>query len=160
MTCCLGPTMTLSRFLYRLLQPLYEQVTKSITFLEGVDGIDAVELYAKNGYLRHTTLFTAFSIDNLSTVFAHEHSIRSLERFLNEYASNRQIQEITIEAIIELVTIFLQNQYFIYDNKVHRQIKGSGSGSYLSKILANIDMFYRQQNLVNTLFEKKEIFGR
>ncbi|CAF1274906.1 unnamed protein product [Rotaria sordida] len=163
MTCCLGPTMALSRFLFYLLQSIYEEVTKSMTFIEGIDAVDAVELYTKKGSLKSKTLFATFSIDNLSTIFAHQYTLQSLERFLNEYVSDRHIQGVTIETILELVTVFLANQYFVFENKVYRQMKGNSccsSGPCLNTLLVNINMFYRQQNFVNILMEKKEIFGR
>ncbi|CAF3044987.1 unnamed protein product [Rotaria sp. Silwood2] len=108
---------------------------------------------------RQTTFFAIFYIDDICTTFSHGQTIQSLERFLNQYVPDRQIQGITIETILELVTFFLQNQYFLYKNKVYRQIKGNGSDSPLTIILNNINMYYQQQNLVNILFEKTEIFG-
>ena len=105
-------------------------------------------------------MFATFYVDNLYTTFLHEETLELLERFLSQYVADRQIQGIPIDSIMELVTVFLQNQYFIYKNKVYRQIKGSGSESPLSLLLANISMFYRQQDLVNHLLSKSEIFGR
>ena len=102
----MSPTRSISRFLYSLLQPIYGQISQSTTFLEGVDAVDAVELYTKNGFLRSTTLFATFTIDNLSTIFSHQYTLQSLERFLNEYLPDRRIQGVTIETILELTTVF------------------------------------------------------
>jgi hypothetical protein len=160
MTCCLGPTMALSRFLFTILQPLYDQVASSMTFTRGVDAVKAVESYSNMGFLRATTLFATFHVDDIDAVFSHEQTMQSLDRFLNQYVPDRQIQGMTIAIILELVTFFLQHQYFLYKNKVFQQIKGSGSSSPLTTVLININMFYRQQDLVNTLLNRKEIFGR
>ena len=107
--------MALSHFLSTLLQPIYDQVTQSMTFIRGVHATDAVELYAKKGFLRNTTLFATFYVDNLYTTFLHEETLELLERFLSQYVADRQIQGISIDSIMEIVTVFLQYQYFIYN---------------------------------------------
>ena len=86
--------------------------------------------------------------------------IETLEHFLNIYLPKRQIQGITIETILELVGLVLRNQIFFYHNSIYQQIKGCAFGSPLTSLLVDICMFYWQQNLVNKLMEKNELFGR
>ncbi|CAF1336914.1 unnamed protein product [Adineta steineri] len=161
MTSYLGPMSALSRFLVTLLQPTYYQATPSITLLRGMDAVQALESYAQKGLLRPSTLLATFSIDDIHTIFSHNQTIQYLTRFLHDYAlSESDSENISINNIIELVQLFLNHQYFIYQNKIYRQIKGSASDSPLNRLLININMFYRQQDLVEHLLVRKEIFGR
>jgi hypothetical protein len=158
--CRHGLTMKISRFLSRLLQPIYDRLTHSKTFNTGTDVIDAVETYAKNGFLRSNTLFATLHIHDLCTIFPHEQTIETLRRFLHEYIIDGRVQGITIQNILDLVRLFLDNQYILYDNKLYQQIRGSSFNSPLTTLLANIYIYYWQQDLVTLLQDKHEIFGR
>ena len=153
-------TIHISRFLSRLLQPIYDQVTCSKTFIIGVDAIHAVEEYVKKGLLQPNTLFATLHINDLCTLFPHERAVQALQRFLNEHVLDGQIQGISIQTIMDLVRLILRNQLFIYDDKLYRQTQGGGSSSPMTYILANIYIYYWQQDLVKLLEEKNEIFGR
>ena len=83
-----------------------------------------------------------------------------LERFLNENTSNDLIQGLSIPTIIELVRLVLKNQVFLFRKRVYKQIKGGIANSPLTALLANIYMFYWQADLVKSLVEKNEVFGR
>ena len=160
MTCDLGPTINIARHIQRILQPIYDEAAKSITFFKGVDAIDAIELYAQRGHLRSDTLFVTLRIHNLCTIFPHEQTIQALEQFLNIYLPEREIQGMSIETIIQLARLVLENQLFLYNNSSYQQIKGCGSRSPLTRLLADIYMFYWQHDLVTSLMDKNEIFGR
>ena len=160
MTCDLGPTINISRHLQRLLQPIYDQAAQSMTYFKGVDAVDATEFYAQKGYLQPTTLFISLQVHDLYTIFPHEQTMQALEKFLSTYLPQREIQGLTISTILQLVRLVLENQFFLYNSCVCRQIKGCGSGSPLTLLLADIYMFYWQQDLVNSLLNKNEIFGR
>jgi uncharacterized membrane protein len=73
-------------------------------------------------------------------------------------------KDVTIEAIIQLIRLVLQNQFFIYENKLYQQIHGSASGSLVTIPLACIYLFYGQSlssSLTHCLINNKnELFGR
>ena len=158
--CRRGLTTKMSHFLRRLLQPIYDRVTHSTTFNTGIDAIDAMEAYCRKGLLRSHTLFATVHIEDLCSIFPHEPTMAALQRFLHEYVIDGRVQGITIQNIMDLVRLFLENQFILYDNKLYQQILGSGFNSPLTAILANIYLYYWQQDLVATLNEKHEIFGR
>ena len=155
-----GLTTKIAHFLTRLLQPIYDHVCHRKTFNTGADALDAIENYAKHGFLRPNTLFATVHINNLCTIFPHEQTIAALQRFLYEFIIDGRVQGITIQSIIDLVRFFLENQYFLYDNKLYRQIRGSGFHLSLTKLLANIYIYYWQLDLVTMLENNNEIFGR
>ena len=160
MHCRRGLTFKMSYFLHRLLQPIYDRVAHSTTFNAGIDAIDAMEAYSKKGLLRSNTLFATVHIEDLCSIFPHELTMAALQRFLLEYVIDGRVQGITIPNIMDLVRLFLENQFILFDNKLYRQIRGSGFNSPLTAILANIFLYYWQQDLVAMLDEKQEIFGR
>ncbi|CAF4970434.1 unnamed protein product [Rotaria sp. Silwood1] len=160
MVCCLGLTIGISRYISRLLQPIYDQATRSTTFFKASNAVHALENYAKEVRLQSNTLFAAIHVNDLCTLIPHEQLTEPLQHFLYDYVPDGQVQGLTVDTIIELVRFVLQNQYFIFDNKICRQIKGCGSGQPLNHLLANIYMFYWQQDLVKALVDQNEIFGR
>ncbi|CAF1387595.1 unnamed protein product [Rotaria sp. Silwood1] len=144
MVCCLGLTIDISRYISRLLQNIYDQETRSTTFFKA----------------SNVTLFAAVHVNDLCTLIPLEQWTESLQHFLYDYVPYEQVQGLIVDTIIELVRFVLQNQYFIFDNKIYRQIKGCGFGRALNHLLANIYMFYWQQDLVKTLVNQNEIFDR
>jgi hypothetical protein len=161
MNCHHGLTMKISHFLSRLLQSVYDRVTHYQTFNTGTDVINIMETYAaKTGLLQRNTLFATLHINDLSTNIAHEQIIEALQRFLCEYIIDGRMEGITIQTIVDLVRLFLENQYLLYDNKLYQQIRGSSFNSPLTMILANIYIYYWQQDLVTILNNKREIYGR
>ena len=156
----LGPWMGIARFVSRLLQPIYDEVARSTTFSQASDAVHAVELYADKNLLKPTTLFATFHVDDLCTLLPHEETVEVLERFLNKNTSKGHIQGLSIHTIIELDRLVLKNQVFLFRKRVYKQIKGCIANFPLTALLANIYMYYWQADLVQSLVEKNEVFGR
>ncbi|CAF1182246.1 unnamed protein product [Rotaria sordida] len=161
MVCNDGPTMNIACYLNRLLGPIFNQVTHCTQFSKGIDVIHALEFYQKKGTLQPTTLFIKFNIDKLCITFFHEQVIEALKYFLDHYTSNHDlIHGMTNHTIIELVRLVLENQFFIYDNKLYQQMKGSASGSALTFSLVYIYLFYWRPDLMHIFINPNELFGR
>ena len=155
------PIKAIARFLNILLEPLYEQTSRSISFMTGMDAIQAFEEYAEQGFLQSTTLFVTVQIHDIYVIFSHDFMIEALEHFLRNHAPNKQIQGISTSTIIQLVQLILQTQYLLHENKLYQQIAGSPLNTRLTQTLANIYLFYWHRDLVSILKNnKKEIFGR
>jgi hypothetical protein len=161
MVCSLGPTIEIARYISRLLQPIYDQVAFSTTFYKETDAVHAIEMYTNKGLLLPSTLFATLHINDLCSILSHEDMMQALKHFLNEYYKfNEYMQGISIDTIIKLIHIVLQNQIFVFQNKLYRQIKGGATNSPLTILLMNIYMFYWQEDLVKIMRDKNEIFGR
>lgn len=153
-------TMNISRFLVRLLQPLYDCVTSSKTFTTSMDVIEALEEYKCKGFLQSTTSFVTLRVHELSSVIPHHEIYAMLQRFLRENLADRSMEGITKSTMLDLVRLVLENQYMLYDKKFYRKIHGGACNSLLMTLLMNIYMHYWQESLVNTLYNRKELFGR
>ena len=117
MICNDGPTGGISRFLGRLLESLFNDATHCKKFHKAVNVIHAMEFYEKTRQLQPATLFASFNIDNLCLMFSHQQVINALQCFLNNHytLSNGHIQDMTIDTILQLVRLVLDNQYFAYN---------------------------------------------
>jgi hypothetical protein len=157
---CESPFINISRLLNRLLEPIYAQTPLNTIFFKGSDAIQALQTYKKQGFLRSTTSFAVLHVNNILTLFSHEQAIQILERFLYDNIPSKEIQGISISTMIQLARFLLDNQWFIYQKKLYRQIHGGGSGSPFMLLLVNIILFDWQKEFVTYLQEKNEIFGR
>ncbi|CAF5112329.1 unnamed protein product, partial [Rotaria sp. Silwood1] len=120
-----------------------------------------MEFYQKSDHLLPTTLFVSFNINDLCLNFSHEQALDALEHFFNSYiSSDHSIQGMTISTILQLVRLVLDEQYFIYNYKLYRQTAGSASGSSLTIPLVYIYLFYWQQDILEDLINKNELFFR
>ncbi|CAF2717588.1 unnamed protein product [Rotaria sp. Silwood2] len=162
--CKNGPTFNLAHYLSDILWSIFNQIASCKTFANSDDIVYTLEQYVKHGYLHETTHFVAFNINDICTKFSHEKAIKALENFLNMHSSELQkiTEGLTNKTIFELVRLVLQNQYFIYENKLYQQIHGGASGSLLTIPLACIYLFYGQSSiLIHTLINNKNgLFGR
>ncbi len=156
--------MRMADHLSELLWTMFDRVTHCQKCSQGSDAVQALEVFAQRGLLRSTTLFVTFAMDDVCTVFPHRETLEALEHFLRTYASSDeefQREGLTIETVLRLVRLVLENQFFVYNNKLFRQTGGGASGSPLTLPLAYIYLYHYQQGLTTALIDNtQEIFGR
>ncbi|CAF1396723.1 unnamed protein product [Rotaria sordida] len=136
-----APARLISSFLDQLLTPIYNYVTKDITFINSIDLIRQLKKYQEKGYLTSTTLFVTFDVTDLYTMIPHDGAIAALRRFCQKYSINGKIGNLKIDTIIKLASVVLDTNTFAYKNKYYRQIKGGAMGSPFTMVLANIYIY-------------------
>ncbi|CAF4191590.1 unnamed protein product, partial [Rotaria sordida] len=67
-----APATEISKFLNDLLAPIFLRVSRQTTFINGSDLVRALEKYVANGYLKPTTLFITFDVENLYTMIPRQ----------------------------------------------------------------------------------------
>jgi hypothetical protein len=87
-------------------------------------------------------------------------AIAALTRFCEKYATNRKIENLTIDTIIRLARLVLDTNSFLYKDKYYRQVKGGAMGSPFTMVLANIYMLEWEANLIEHQKTHMEIYGR
>ena len=115
--------MRIADHLSELLWAMLDRVTHCQKLSQGTDLVQALVLYAQRGLLRSTTVFVTFTMDDVFTVFPHRETLEAVEHFLNSYAPSDedfQQQGMTSETILRLVRLVLENQFFVYNNKLYR----------------------------------------
>ncbi|CAF1433899.1 unnamed protein product [Rotaria sordida] len=143
-----APARLISSFLEQLLTPIYNEVTKDFTFINGIDVVRRLEKYQQDGHLTSTTLFLIFDVSDLYTMIPRDRALAVLGRFCTKYGKDRKIGNLNIDTIIRLVRIVLDTNSFAYKDKYYRQIKGGAMGSPFTMVLANIYMFEWEQDLI------------
>ena len=153
------PTTAISKFLDRLIRPLFDKHVRTTTIIDGVDLIRQLETYVENGYLKPTTQFCTFDITDLYTMLPQEDSLNILIEFLAQ-CGYRKVNGIPLDAIRKLARIVLTENVFIYEKRFYRQIVGGAMGSAFTLTLANIFMWKWEKQLVHRQFTSNEIYGR
>ena len=79
------PKTGISKFLDRLIRPLFDKHVRSTAIINGVDLIRRLDTYVGNGYLKSTTYFCTFDITDLCTMLSQEESLNILTDILVEH---------------------------------------------------------------------------
>ncbi|CAF3294481.1 unnamed protein product [Rotaria socialis] len=79
------PTTGISKFLDKLIWPIFDKHARSTTFIDGVDLIHHLEAYTTNGHLLPNTYLCTFDITDLYTMLPQEESLDILIGFLLQY---------------------------------------------------------------------------
>jgi hypothetical protein len=153
------PTTGISKFLDRLIRPLFDQHVRSTTIIYGVDLLRRLETYVENDYLKPTTQFCTFDITDLYTMLPQEESLNILTEFLLEFGYHK-VKGVPIDAIRKLARIVITENVFIYEQKFYRQILGGAMGSAFTLTLANVFMWKWERQLVHRQLATNEIYGR
>ena len=152
-------TKNISGFLDQSIRPIFDNVCKDTTIIDGTSFIRGITDYVKKGLLKPSTLFCTIDIRNLFTMLPQEEALKILVQFLDE-SGYKKVDKIHSTTIKQLASIVLEENVFVYGNKIYRQIIGGAMGSSFTLTLANIFMWHWQQKLVNEQNQFGEFFGR
>ncbi|CAF1549784.1 unnamed protein product [Adineta ricciae] len=153
------PTTAISKFLDKLIRPLFDKHARATTIIDGVDLIRRLQKYSSRGYLKPTTLLCSFDITDLYTMLPQEESLNTVMEFLHYYGYQK-VQSIPFDTIRKLGRIVLTENVFIYEKKFYKQIIGGAMGSAFTLTLANIFMWKWEKELVRRQVASNEIYGR
>ena len=134
------PTTGISKFLDKLLRPLFDKHVRSTIIIDSVDLIRRLQTYIANGYLKPTIYLCTFDITDLYTMLPQEESLNVLTEFLLQHGY-RKVKGVPIDVIRKLARIVLTENVFIYKKKFYRQVIGGVMGSAFTLTLANIFMW-------------------
>ena len=88
-----------------------------------------------------------------------EESLAILAEFLRVHGCEK-VNGISIDTIVELARIVLQNNAFVSNNKFYRQIIGGAMGSPFTLTLANIFMWHWERQTILPKLPSHELYGR
>lgn len=155
-----GPMSGITKYLGRRLSHLIDRVIGCSHGHDLNHVLHHLKTYQKNRCLHYHTRFASFSINELCQTFSHDAVLVALEKFLHDYASESLFDGMTIKTIIDLVQLVLNNQYFLYQKRLYRQMAGGASGYTLTIPLAYIYLFDRHRSFFDSLKNDEEIFVR
>lgn len=143
-----------------LLAPVFLSVARETTFINGIDVIRKLEKYVLDGLFQTTTQFIIMDVTDLYTMIPRDGALIALMKFLDEHSYHGKIGSLSIDSIMKMARLVLDNNYFAYNNKYYKQIRGGAMGSAFTQVLANIYMYYWEQDLINYQAIHKGIYGR
>ncbi|CAF1054735.1 unnamed protein product [Rotaria sordida] len=129
--CIHAPATLVSKFLNDLLVPIYLNVAREITFINGID-----------------------------TMIPREGALHALMRFLEKNSHHGKVGTLSIDAIMRMARLILDTNCFAYNNKYYQQTRGGAMGSAFTQVLANIYMFEWEQDLIKHQTVHKAMYGR
>lgn len=135
-----APTALTSEFLNNLQAPIYLEVARESTFINSTYVAQKLHQHIANGYLKSTTKFIVADVKNLYTVIPREGARITLMRFLEKYSNKGKIGTLSIDHIWKMARLILENNYFVYNDKCYKQIRGGAMGSASTQVYANIYM--------------------
>ena len=144
----------------RIIVPIYLTVNRKHTFINDIDVIRQLEKYAADGYLTSTTKFITSDVENLYTMIPREGALAALGRFCAKQSDRGKIGTFTLDCIMKMARLIVDNNYFAYNDKYYRQTRGGAMGSAFTQVLANIYMLEWEQPLIQHQTANHEIYGR
>jgi hypothetical protein len=138
---------------------LFDKFARSTTVVDGVDLLSELHIYAAKGHLKPSTLFVTFDIADLYTMLPQEESLRILSEFLREHQCEK-VNRMSIDTIVQLVRIVLEENAFVYNNRFYRQIIGGAMGSAFTLTLANIFMWKWEKQAILSKLPSTELYRR
>ena len=114
------PTTGISKFLDKLLRPLFDKHVRSTTIIDGVDLIRRLETYVENDYFKPTTQLCTFDITDLYTMLPQEESLDILTEFLLQHCYYK-VKGVPIGTIRKLARIIIIENVFMYEKKAKSQ---------------------------------------
>ena len=88
-----------------------------------------------------------------------EEFLAILAEFLHEHGCEK-VEQISIDTIVQLARLVLQENAFVYGNKYYRQIIGGAMGSPFTLTLANIFMWKWEKQAILSKLSSNEVYGR
>jgi hypothetical protein len=135
-------------------------VARETTFINDIDLMQKLEIYAKNGYFSLTTILIAADVKDLYTMILRRGALEALARFLEKVSNHGKIGTLTIDHILRMARFVLDTNCFVYNNKYYKQIRGGAMGSAFTQVLANIYMLEWEQDLIEHQKKHNGIYGR
>ena len=155
-----APTTLMSKFLHDLLAPIFLKVARQTTFINGIDVIRKLDNYISHGYFLCTTKFIVIDVTDLYTMIPREGTLYALMRFLEEYSYHGRIGSLSMDCIMKMVRLILDNNYFAYENRYYQQIRGRVIDSSFTQVLAKIYMYEWEEELIHFQAMHHDIYGR
>jgi hypothetical protein len=152
------PTIKISKFLDQLLRPLFNKMAVDTTVTSGSEALKRLYIWSKKN-LCSTTILCTIDVVDLYTMIPQTEGVLSIKKMM-DYLEIKQIDGLKAETIIRLGRFVLQNNFFTYDGKFYRQIRGGAMGSPLTLTMANCYMFFFERNIVKQITNSGGLYLR
>ncbi|CAF5217315.1 unnamed protein product, partial [Rotaria magnacalcarata] len=153
-----SPTIAVSRWLDRLLRPLFNRLANETTILNGSQLIKQVEQWSAR-YLTSTTSFITMDVSDIYTMIPQEGGIKAIRKLM-ETSNIKQIDGLKKEIILALARFVMTNNYFYLDGLYYKQIRGGAMGSPLTLTIANAYMYFVERPISKWAIRTNSLYYR
>ena len=134
------PASGLGRFMACFLRNVFRPAN-NYTIKNSTELIDSI----RNSSFDERHIMVSFDVTNLYASVP----ITSTMQILHKHLTDNDFDLNTIKSILELVEVVLQQNFFIFDDRIYKMTDGLPMGSPISAILAEIHMNYIE-NIIHT----------
>ncbi|CAF1220272.1 unnamed protein product [Rotaria sordida] len=160
-SCHHCPIYILATYLNQLLRPLFDNFSRSTTFLNGGDFIQKLQYHCVElGLLIPEIYFATFKIHVLYTKISHSSLLEALNIFLVNPLVKGRHQKLSSDAIQQLTAIVLRNNIFSYNVEIYRFIKGGPLNLPLIELLCHIYIHHWQYSLATHICLQDAFYDR
>lgn len=156
-----SPIYVLANYLTQILQPLYDNLSPGIHFFNSGDFMEKLNyFYFQSKRFQRNTYLATFKIHDLPMMVSHTALLNSLNAFLVNPLILGRHERLSNDAILELTNLVLKHNFFSYNRKIYRFIKGCPTNLSLTKLLINIYLYHWQIPLVRNIRIQDTFYGR
>ena len=148
-----SPTHNLSKFLINVLPPLLKQTYSVKNSAQLVNIVS--DLRCNNSHC-----FVSFDVVSLFTSILTSDVLNLIFRLLNQDNTLCDRTNLSVNDIIEALSICLKSTVFTFKNMLYRQIFGVPMGSCISPILADIFMEFVEHRAISTFHTAPKLWIR
>ena len=142
-----SPTYHLSKFLADLLQPVVGKTSSHVkNTREFVDFIRSERLTSEETKI-------SFDVVSLFTCVPTDLAVQVARRRLDNDASLPERTSLSVDDIINLLTLCLDATFLTFRGKVYKQVHGTAMGSPVSVVVANLVMEDVEERALESLGE-------
>jgi hypothetical protein len=152
------PTVKISKFLDDLFRPLFDQMAKTTTVASGFELVKQLHNWSEQHWSRETLLCT-IDVADLYTMIPQVEGVLSLKKML-DHLQLKRVEGLNVETILRLSRFVMQNNYFSYEGRYYRQIRGGAMGSPLTLTMANCYMYFFEQEIVRQVHNSHGLYFR
>ena len=124
----------LSNFLDIILKPYLKYVKSHVK-----DDIDILKYIPKN--VSKGTILSSFDVKSLYSNIPHNFGLTAIKYWIDKYPETLP-ERISKEFIIQGMKFILENNFFLFNGKAYKQIKGTSMGTKVAPTYANLVMGY------------------
>lgn len=129
--------------------------------LNGGDFIQRLDYFCKQeNNINTNTYLVTFEIPELYSQVSHQSLCMALNDFLHTQTVNGRFDRLTVTALVELTQLVLQNNLFIYQQKIYRYMQGCPKNLALIELLGSIYIHRWSMKLIRQIRFTNDFYAR
>lgn len=139
-----SPTCRLSHFIDQLLKPL---LPLTVGYIK--DSFDFLNKLPRNPARKF--IFLSFDVVNLYTVIPHSLGLEAIHYWFVKFESH--LRSFPIQLLLEMISIVLENNTFVYKSKYYKQLTGTAMGTKMAPTYAHLTLSYLEVKIFKKCVE-------